>query len=317
MFILETSACTDASVLATILFIKKLVKILSIIVPAILIVLLSIDFTKAVIANDDNGIKRAQKLAIKRLIYGAIVFFIPMIVNVSFSLLDSNDVSKSCFTNATDEVVDALVQADKEKLIAKEEDRKAIITAMIQDHFSYKETLKQLRDDYEASFNGTKLKVWFNALEEQYKWSKNSKYYWVSGPTVENSKSKGTCVTYVGVALQRAKLLPEAKYIYVSQSGKASMTGTGASYVKDHPEIFSYSFPNKTPKELYKSGELKPGDILAWNTGSSGHIMVFAGTDKNGDLLWDTGGHTKCINCTYNYYVNKKARMLVRIKMVS
>ena len=145
MFILETSACTDASVLATILFIKKLVKILSIIVPAILIVLLSIDFTKAVMANDDNGIKRAQKLAIKRLIYGVIVFFVPIIVDVSFGLLDSKDTSKSCFSNATQEVVDALVQADKEKLIEKENEKKELIEVIKKNHLTAQEAVEKLR----------------------------------------------------------------------------------------------------------------------------------------------------------------------------
>lgn len=145
MFILETSACTSSSVLATILFIKKLIKILSIVVPAVLIVLLSIDLAKAVISSDDNDIKRARKLALKRIIYGAIVFFVPIIVEAVFGLLDSKDVTKSCFSNATEEVVEALSQAEKEKLIEKEKDKQELIEVVMQKRLTAQEAIKKLR----------------------------------------------------------------------------------------------------------------------------------------------------------------------------
>ena len=61
MYILGTNFCDTASGLATILFIKKIVNVLIIVIPAILIVFLTIDFAKAVIANDEKQMKEDRK----------------------------------------------------------------------------------------------------------------------------------------------------------------------------------------------------------------------------------------------------------------
>lgn len=52
-----------------------------------LIVLLIIDLGKAVMAGKEDEIKSAQKLAIKRVVYAVIVFLVPWLVTVAFSLL--------------------------------------------------------------------------------------------------------------------------------------------------------------------------------------------------------------------------------------
>lgn len=58
---------------------------------AVLVVLLIIDFGKAVMAGKEDEIKSAQKLAIKRVVYALVVFLVPWIVNVAIGLLaDAN-----------------------------------------------------------------------------------------------------------------------------------------------------------------------------------------------------------------------------------
>ena len=52
-----------------------------------LVVLLIIDFGKAVMAGKEDEIKSAQKLAIKRIVYAIVVFLVPLIVNVTMGLL--------------------------------------------------------------------------------------------------------------------------------------------------------------------------------------------------------------------------------------
>lgn len=49
-----------------------------------LVVLLIVDLGKAVMAGKEDEIKSAQKMAIKRAIYAALVFFVPVLVNVVF-----------------------------------------------------------------------------------------------------------------------------------------------------------------------------------------------------------------------------------------
>ena len=51
-------------------------------VPAIIIVLGSLDMFKAVIASKEDEMKKAQKTFIKRVIVGVLVFLIPALINV-------------------------------------------------------------------------------------------------------------------------------------------------------------------------------------------------------------------------------------------
>ena len=148
MFILETSACTDPSVLATILFIKKLTKILSIIVPAILVVLLTIDIVKSVASSDDDELKRAQKLSAKRIIYALVIFFVPILVEAVFGLLSSVKVTGSqCYTNATDEKIEVLLKEKETKEKTKEDNRNKEIEIAKQEYEKKQEEKKQKRQE--------------------------------------------------------------------------------------------------------------------------------------------------------------------------
>ena len=57
-------------------------------VPALLVVLTSIDFFKAVIAGKEEEMKKAQSTAIKRLIMGVLVFLVPVMVNIIMWVAD-------------------------------------------------------------------------------------------------------------------------------------------------------------------------------------------------------------------------------------
>ena len=147
MFILETSICEKANFLATVLFFRKIVNIISIIVPIILVLLITIDIAKAVMASDDNQIKTAQKLAIKRIIWGLVIFFVPLSVNAVFSLFDGKEVAGiTCYNNATDEVVDALQQAENENLLKYEEDIQKLIDSAKEDKEAKDKELERLRE---------------------------------------------------------------------------------------------------------------------------------------------------------------------------
>ena len=66
---------------------KGVVPLIQIGIIAVLIVLLIIDFGKAVMAGKEDEIKSAQKLAIKRIVYALVVFLVPWIVNIAIGLL--------------------------------------------------------------------------------------------------------------------------------------------------------------------------------------------------------------------------------------
>ena len=159
------------------------------------------------------------------------------------------------------------------------------------------------------------LQKWYDAMVTQFNYSKNQKYNFVT-PTVASSKANGTCITFVSVSLQRIGLLPSGAYFYLyPKTMRMSGGNGGASYVQNHPNIFAYSYPNKTIAELWKAGKIKKGDIVGY--GEPGyHTMVFMGMNSAGKPLFNTMGHTRGLMIRYPAYENRKVNMLVRIKKI-
>ena len=87
MQFLITSLCETSAVLKTIRFLSELLKIVLFLVPMILIVMVSIDIGKAVIANDESEMKKAGHTAIRRIIMGMFLILIPRITVPLISLL--------------------------------------------------------------------------------------------------------------------------------------------------------------------------------------------------------------------------------------
>lgn len=150
-----------------------------------------------------------------------------------------------------------------------------------------------------------------DACVEQAEWMKNYTYGWESNPTVEKSKKKGTCVTYVACVLQRIGILPSGHYIWHDEKGK--VIGANDKMAIIYPS-------NKTLKE-YKSS-LKEGDIVMTGSksdvGSGSHIFIMNGVwNGNDPVIWDNH------SCTYRkqgywgnyaYNGNKKIIAVVRLK---
>lgn len=160
------------------------------------------------------------------------------------------------------------------------------------------------------------LEKWYEALKAQYEWSKNSTYKWVNPPTIENSKTKCTCIALPACALQRLGIFETGQWFYLNlDTGK--INGNAADYVKAHPEIFEIIYPNKTIAQLGDS--IKKGDIVAY-TGTRGHIMVYKGM-VNGKPIFDTMGnknnHPIGININVPTYADRKINMIVRLKKVT
>ena len=81
--------------------IGAVIKILQIAIPIIIILLGTIDLGKAVMAGEDKQIKEAQRMFLRRLIYGVAVFFVVMIVRAVFGVLGNRDTTTSqCFNAA-------------------------------------------------------------------------------------------------------------------------------------------------------------------------------------------------------------------------
>lgn len=80
-----------STIMPVVKFIKNgIIPIIQLGVPIVIIVLGSIDLFKAVIASKEDEIKSAQKMLIKRIIYGIVIFFLVTIVTLVFNTLAGN-----------------------------------------------------------------------------------------------------------------------------------------------------------------------------------------------------------------------------------
>ena len=71
--------------------------------PAVVLALCTVDIAKAVIAQDDNAIKKAQNNAIKRIIAGVIMFFIPVLLNLILGTLSEDiNLGGTCVSKVSD-----------------------------------------------------------------------------------------------------------------------------------------------------------------------------------------------------------------------
>ena len=79
----------------------KIINIIKIVIPIIIVVLAMLDLGKAVMAGEEKEIKEAQKMLIKRLIYGVVIFFV--VTKVVFNLIGRSVVEDdaACWACAT------------------------------------------------------------------------------------------------------------------------------------------------------------------------------------------------------------------------
>lgn len=74
----DTLDCTKMP--KTMAIIQEILGWVKIVIPILLILLGTVDFVKAIVAKDDDQMKKAQGDFVKRLIIGIVIFFVPMIL---------------------------------------------------------------------------------------------------------------------------------------------------------------------------------------------------------------------------------------------
>ena len=129
--------CNNSNFLSVVLLVKNLIDIISIAVPIILILMLSIELSKIVMGNTDKMVPKVVKSVVVKTIAAVAIFFIPTLVNVLLSMLNqTNYVSTDCWNNANSltiaefkaveeaNKIQAQEDVDKEKKEAKQEREK-------------------------------------------------------------------------------------------------------------------------------------------------------------------------------------------------
>ena len=94
-----TDAC--GGLLPIVKIVVSVIKIFMIIIPILLILYGTIDLGKAVIASDEKEVKAAQGRLIKRFIYAALIFFVPLLVGVVMNLVAAGDTGSTTQNGST------------------------------------------------------------------------------------------------------------------------------------------------------------------------------------------------------------------------
>lgn len=120
--------CQDPTYLRLILLIKEIINIICIAVPIILILILIIRLAKLVINGGENHSSELKQI-VSKIISAMCIFFIPMFVNITLSLVDEAKVEDGeCWINANSSTIakyQAIENAKKELAKAKREEEKA------------------------------------------------------------------------------------------------------------------------------------------------------------------------------------------------
>lgn len=132
MYILA-EVCNNPGVLRVIYFMNIILDIVFTILPIGLIVMLMIDFTKAVIATKEDEQAKSTKLVGKRIMYAVLVFMVPYFVQLVLLFLDEVEVLNDgkivfeyndCLKNANSKQIDYFQKIEDEKEKREKEEKR-------------------------------------------------------------------------------------------------------------------------------------------------------------------------------------------------
>ena len=88
---METDGSNDLNELGE--FVQGLFTLIKITAPALVIILSTIDYVKAIINSDDSDMKKVTQKMVKRIIFGFLIFLLPFLLDLLFHLFGLYDLS--------------------------------------------------------------------------------------------------------------------------------------------------------------------------------------------------------------------------------
>ena len=311
-----SNPCQTSAILKVIYFIFEIIKLAFIIVPIGLIVMITVDFAKNVMSNEDE-MKKNLSLVFKRVIMCVAIFFVPTIVRLAMNLVDIADPSfnipyRECIENANlskiEEIEGYEETAKSQEKAIEEYERNQQLTVEDGDSSSNKTITSSDNKNDDSSNEDAKEDVKANAqsfldaldrmstiVEKDYK---NGKKWHYSNShtegTFEKERKNGretNCAKYVSWALVDIGVLKSGQSFYKASSN--TIEGSAASKIQNSKKLKIINGNGKTAKSLISDGKLKAGDIVLWN--NEQHTNVYAGNKK-----WYDAGRQKSANGCYN-----------------
>jgi len=96
-----TSYCSDPNFIKPFRFLGRIFSVVKIIIPLIIIIFGVIDLFKAVVGSKDDEIKKSLRSLTMRTLAGVIIFFIPTLINLVFTLVDDWNKYSTDYSNCS------------------------------------------------------------------------------------------------------------------------------------------------------------------------------------------------------------------------
>ena len=141
------SICSNPNILKVMMLIKIVISAICVAVPIILIVVLMIDYAKAVSSNDNDMVMKITKNLPYRFVAVAVIFFIPAFVKIIVNIADgSANTYIGCIENATpDNIESAYTESASESV------KRAKETLSINDYYTAKSQISKVKDATEKN----------------------------------------------------------------------------------------------------------------------------------------------------------------------
>lgn len=252
--ILNTIACNDSGLLHAFLIIKNVVNLIKVLIPVVLIIMGMIDMLKAVISSNEKDMKDAQNRFVRRGLAAAVIFFVPVIVNFSFTAFAKAELEyMDCWTTATLENVEKL----------KEEERKIIEAQKQQQEEKKKEDKKPNTGNTEITDPISQLR--HNVVAEALKYSFPPPHPYVYGGTnlCDNWRNQSNCGVDCSSFVQT---IYKRFNFNIPRTSRSQSVYEGGVKITD----FGNNFSN-----------LKPGDLVFYTSeGVVSHVAMYIGDGK-------------------------------------
>lgn len=142
---LYLNACSDSNFLSAILFGKTILNFLSIIVPIILVLMVSIELCKIIFGDANKDVPKVFKSVISKMLAAVAIFFIPTIVNLLLSLLNQTSYNASaCWVNANSYTISEFKTVEEAKKLQEEAER----NREIEEDKKEREKIQEIREKY-------------------------------------------------------------------------------------------------------------------------------------------------------------------------
>ena len=159
------SICDTPKVLEVMNIVNIIITIIRIVVPIILLFSLTFKLVNASTKGDEDALASIKKKAVPSIIAAALIFIVPVLVNLIVSVSFPNSEYTKCIANISSEKIETIYTDKEDKLVGKAEE-----TLNINDYINAKNYLTNIKDNskresYESRLEEVKIQI--DAIREE------------------------------------------------------------------------------------------------------------------------------------------------------